>query len=161
MEPDSCAITKVALEPPNDWVGVTSSDGTEAVGRIQQAVGVVVFRRQRQADQIVVVLDTFLGDLLLLAAEADADRPVGRQLAVELDLLRQRLLVVGVQALLDRAEVDLQRLIARQEVRLDELGADIVAGLLHRIAAELDAGGEVELLGVAEQIAVVPADVER
>ena len=29
---------------------------------------------------------------------------------------------------------------------------------MHGVAAELDAGGEVELLGVAEQIAVVPAD---
>ena len=51
-----------------------------------------------------------------------------------------------------------ERLIAGQEVRLDELDAEIVAGPSHRVAAELDAGGEVELLGVAEQVAVVPAD---
>ena len=86
---------------------------------------------------------------------------MARQFSVELDLLRQRLLVIGFQALLDRAEIHLQRLIARQEVRFDELGANIVAGLRHGIAAELDAGGEVELLGVAEQIAVMPADRAR
>ena len=70
-------------------------------------------------------------------------------------------LVVGVKALLHRAQIDLERLIARQEVRLDELGAHIVAGLLHRAAAELHAGGQVELLGVAEQVAVVPSGIER
>jgi len=68
-------------------------------------------------------------------------------------------LVVGLEILPERAEVDMERLIAGEEVRLDELTREVVAEAAARVAAQSRGrGGEIELLGAAEQIAVAPGD---
>ncbi len=126
----------------------------------EQVVGAVVFQAGRDADEVIVAGHVLLDDRLLLARQAETDGPVLRQFPVQRDLLQQRLLVVGLQALIDRIQVDLQRLVARQEVRLEELRADIVARLGDRIAAQLRPGRQVQLLGIAEQVAVMPGGGE-
>ena len=83
-----------------------------------------------------------------------------RQLSVERDFLQERILVVRLQALIDRIQIDFQRLVALQEIGFEELRAHRVAGPGHGIAAQLGRRRQVELFGVAEQIAVVPGGGE-
>ena len=83
-----------------------------------------------------------------------------RELADEQRLFDQRRLIVGLQALLQRGEVELELLVAGQEVGLEELRAEPVARLGHGTAAQLHRPRQVQLLGVAEQVAVVPAGVD-
>ena len=98
--------------------------------------------------------DTLLGDLFLLAQQSDAAAPMRREFAVEHRLLDDTDLIVGLQALLQGDQVELELLVAGQEVRLDELSREAIAGLGHRRAAQVHGGCQVQLLGVAEQVAV-------
>src|SRR5690348_3854487 len=83
-----------------------------------------------------------------------------RKLAVEQRLFDETGLVVGLQVLLQRGEIQLELLISGQEIRLNELCVEPVAEAIHGGAAEIHGAGQVQLLGVAEQVTVVPAGVE-
>ena len=130
------------------------------VGGIQQALRIIVFEAGRNADEIVVPGDAFLKDRLLLSIQAETAGPMRRQFSVERNFLEQCGLVVGLQALFNGVEIDFQRLVARQEVRFQKLRADLIAGPDDGIAAGLHRRRQVQLLGIAEQVAVVPGGGE-
>ena len=154
-------MTKVALDPPKRLGRRQQQRGTETIGRIEQAVGVV--EPSPTAAGRAVRNRSFTPSWVISSCSPDTPMPTvqcGRSLRSISIFWNSARWSYASRLCFDRAEVDLERLVARQEVRLDELGAHIVARLLHRVAAKLHAGGEVELLGVAEQVAVVPAGIE-
>ena len=146
----------MAFVVPSDCVGVADSAARMPSRRLEQVVGAVVFRADRDADQGVVAGDALLRDLLDLARDAGAAAPMVGEFAVQQHVPEDRLLIIGIERLLYRAEIELQRLIARQEIRLDELAGQVVARLGLGAAAARKSGADIELLGIAEQVAVRP-----
>ena len=66
-------------------------------------------------------------------------------------------MVVSLELLLQGAHIELERLIAKAILGLDQLRGDVVAQSRRRAAAQAGhAGRKIELLRVAEQVAVRP-----
>ena len=145
---------------PRDSVGVSSSAARMPSVGSSTLVVLSYCRLSGKAGQVVVAGDPLLQDQFLLAGDAEAAGPVLGQFAVQRDLFQQRGLVVGLQGLLDGVEVEFKLLVAGEEVGLDELRADLIAGSDDGVAAGLVGGGQVQLFSVAEQVAVVPAGGE-
>ena len=124
-------------------------------------VGAVVFQAGRDADQIVVPRDALLKDQFLLAGQAKAGGPVRRQFAVERDFLQQRVLVVGLQALFDGIQVELQ--VAGRASGNRASGTARRPGSPDWTTASppsLVRRRQVQLFRVAEQVPVMPGGVE-
>src|SRR5262249_2052207 len=105
----------------------------------------------------VVARDAFLDDALLDARDAVAPAPPVGELAAYRCAGEDRILVVRFELLLERADIELELLVAVQELGLHELRVQVVAEPGGRAAANADYGcKQVELLGVAEQVAIAP-----
>ena len=141
---------------PRDWVGVTDKAARMPLVGSSRLVVLSYFRLAGIADQVILPGDALLNDRLLLARQAKAGGPMRRQLAVERDFLQQRVLVIGLQALVDRIQIHFQRLVTHQEIGLEELGTSRVAGPVTASPPNWFAGRQVQLFRVAEQIAIVP-----
>ena len=148
-------------ERPDRCHGQRGADPVQGVLERVDDARRVVFDVDRNADQRVVARHGLLHDALLFGRYADTPAPDLGKFAVDGCTRRDGILIVRVELLLDGTQVELERLVASPEFGLDELRRDVVTQPFGRSAAGAGhAGRKVELLGIAEQIAVRPCGAD-
>ena len=80
-----------------------------------------------------------------------------RNVRLSRSIRADRILIIGEQILPDRTGIDLQRLVAVEEIGFDELPINIISRASQCCTAALHGRRQVQLLGIAKQIAVRPA----
>src|SRR5579871_1377830 len=128
-------------------------------GLLQQAgqPGAVIGHVQRKTEKLISARDVLLCHVVMRERESGASAPECGEFAFDEYGAGLRGLVVRDELLFDGTQIELERLVGREKFRLLQLRRQIVTERADRGAANaVDARGQIELLGAAEEVPVGP-----